>query len=179
MPQLVKQAMLGRDQPRQQRRVERRALARFGKQPLDGDKAVVLRRQGQRPVQAQGLAAEGATAGIAEVGPDLIEDHLQLIADLAIGTDQAPTQLRRIGFREVAKNPVTRGFSGTQALGRVEKTAHPAPLLADVENTCRPLGGKPSRPASAPSKRISHTPRNAFAKRCPALSATSKDASPG
>lgn len=58
MPQLVKQPVLGGNQPGQQRRIQADTLAGFGKQLLGGDKAIVLLGQRQRPVQAQDTPAE-------------------------------------------------------------------------------------------------------------------------
>ena len=85
VPQLVKQAVLGRNQPGQQGRVEADALAGFGEQLFVGDKTVVAFGQRQGPLKVEDVPAEGGAAGIAEIGPDFIQGHLEFIGRHAAG----------------------------------------------------------------------------------------------
>ncbi len=142
VPQLVEQPVLGGDQPGQQGRVQADTLAGFGKHLLVGDKTVVPLRQGQGAIQVQDLAAERAAAGIAEVGPDLVEGHLELIGGRAIGRiaiDQAPIEQGTLARQHVTQHAVARFTVGTQVGGGIQVAAQATATGGDVEHQLQAL----------------------------------------
>jgi hypothetical protein len=103
-------------------------------------------------------AAEGARAGIGKGAPHLIEAGHALIARAAVQADQAPAHLAAAGTHQVAKHTVGRLAVATQAFAGIDEAPQPAALVATSRNISTFLG-RPSRPPSAPAKRMSQTPQ--------------------
>ncbi len=179
MPELMEQAMLRGRQPGQQRWIQSRALAGFGEHLLDCDKAIVLGRHHQGAIQIQHATTEAAAAGIAETGPDFIQRHAELVVAAASGAEQAPTQLRRLDPGQHRPAPDIAVLRLNASARRCREATQATALWPMSRNSSSPSSGKPSSPASRPSKRICQTPRSVSARRWPATSATSNDASPG
>lgn len=134
MPELVEQPMLGRHQPGQQRRAQRRALPSLGETLLEGDEMIVLFRQRQGTVQAPHTTTEGGAAGIAKAGPDFVQGHGEFIVRRVLSsTHQPPAQLLRVGAGQVAQHPITRLVGSAQAFGAVEVAHQATAPLADIE----------------------------------------------
>lgn len=142
VPQLVKQAVLRRDQPGQQGRVKADTLARFGEQLLVGDKAVVTLGQGKGALKVENLPAQRAAAGIGEVGPDFVEGHLELIGRCAIcgvAVDQAPVEHGALARQQITEHAVTRLALGTQVCSGVQIATQATAARGDVEQQLQAL----------------------------------------
>lgn len=153
VPELMKQAVLGRNQPRQQRRVQADTLAGFGEKLFGSDKTVVPLQQRQRAIEAEDLPAKGAATGIAEAAPDFVQAHLEFIGRPAVwrvAVNQAPVQQRRIAWRQVAEHLIARLTLCAQLPGRIQVATQASATRRNIKKQFQAVEGQALQPGISP-----------------------------